>query len=153
MWIKRKVFSSAPDEITGEERIFSTTEFIPYEEYQSEFSATGKAVKEARALRKAAKDSWVASKGGRAALALENHKAVNVASMRTKNSAKNLNRSINAKATIIPDGKNAASAKSLMEGTFNENVGQYISPATQGSNAMKRQIRKRIMEHYQGKGL
>ena len=140
MWIKRKVFSSTVDEITGEE-------------YQSEFSIKGQAVKEARMLRKASKDAWVKSKGGRSALSLENHKAVNVASMRSKDSAKNLNRSINAKATIIPDGHNSASAKSLMEGTFNENVGQYISPATNGSNAMRKSIRKRIMEHYQGKGL
>ena len=38
MYIRRKVFSSIVDEKTGEERLFSTTEFINEEEYQKEFA-------------------------------------------------------------------------------------------------------------------
>lgn len=53
MYIKRRVYYSSIDE-SGEEKLFSTTEFIPEEEY---FSVAGEAVKASRAAKKAAKDA------------------------------------------------------------------------------------------------
>ena len=45
MYIRRKVFSSVFDEETGEEKLFSTTEFINEEEYQKEFASVRMAKK------------------------------------------------------------------------------------------------------------
>jgi hypothetical protein len=45
MYIRRKVFSSVVDEKTGEEKLFSTTEFVNEEEYQKEFASVRMAKK------------------------------------------------------------------------------------------------------------
>lgn len=63
MIIKRKVFSIIRDE-NGEEKIFSTTEFINEEEYlERKFSAKGEAVKALRAAKKANKTAFENTKG------------------------------------------------------------------------------------------
>lgn len=47
MYIRRKVFSVAVDQLTGEEKLFSTTEILSEEAYQKQFSldpVTGEAI-------------------------------------------------------------------------------------------------------------